>query len=252
MSSGGPSARWGASGGIDIRVPFIQDPVVPGPNNTFYFAGGTDGTNIYPLSEVWKLHLSGTLSSNLPNSSSGSWDRVSIGSLPGRAGQGSTVIKQQVVAFGGCGTTQLNDTCALQDSFVLSVELGSDISPGPCPVPRLGPAVTPNLNPFSSSFTSQAFMVLGTFDKSRWRDDGGLEKGEVVRNFLRGPLSWLLMARFRIFWTSILVLGLGCYLPVTQAHRVWKHSPTRGKERPSFPTKWDWWATRGTLPPTLS
>lgn len=187
MSSDGPTARWSASGGIDTRVAPVQDPVVPGPNNTFYLAGGTNGTTIYPLSDAWMLRLSGTLSSNLPNSSFGSWDRVSIGSFPGRVGEGGTVIGQQVVAIGGCGTVQLSDTCALQDSFVLDIERDLGISPGPCPVPRLGPAVTPNLNPISSSFNSQTFMVLGTFDKTRWSDSGGLDKGEVVCNIsLRG------------------------------------------------------------------
>lgn len=191
VAPGGPSARWGASGGIDIRVPPSQDPVVPGPNNTFYMAGGTDGETIHPLSEVWRLHLSGTLSSNLPNSSVGSWDRLSIGSFPARVGQGSTVVGQQVIAAGGCNTTQLNKTCASQDSFVLNIERGSGVSPGACPVPRLGPAVTPNLNPFSPSFASQVFMLLGTFDKSAWRDDGGLDKGEVVCDLLSALLSWL-------------------------------------------------------------
>lgn len=180
ISPGGPSPRWGVSGGIDIRVPPFQDPVVPGPNNTFYLAGGTDGVTAFPLSEIWRLHLSGTLSSNLPNSSSGSWDRLSIGSFPARVGEGSTVVGQQVVAAGGCGTIQPSDACAGQDSFVLNIARSSGISPGACPIPRLGPALTPNLNPFSSSFASQVFMVLGIFDKSRWSDDGSLEKGEIV------------------------------------------------------------------------
>ncbi|KAF9451711.1 hypothetical protein P691DRAFT_796346 [Macrolepiota fuliginosa MF-IS2] len=179
VSAGGPSGRWGASGGIDIRTPPLQDTVVPGPNNTFYMAGGVDGGTIHPLSEVWRLHLSGTLSSNLPNSSMGSWDRLSIGSFPARVGLGSTVVGQQVIAVGGCDTTQLNGTCARQDSFVLNIERTSGISPGACPAPRLGPAVTPNLNPFSSSFASQAFMLLGVFNQSIWNDDGGLGKGEV-------------------------------------------------------------------------
>src|SRR4051812_29635235 len=65
---GGPPARWGASGGIDIRVPPIRDPVVPGPNNTFYIAGGYDGTTASPLSDIWRLNVSGTLSSNMPES----------------------------------------------------------------------------------------------------------------------------------------------------------------------------------------
>jgi hypothetical protein len=147
-------------------------------------AGGTDGVTAFPLSEVWRLHLSGTLSSNLPNSASGSWDRQTVGSFPARVGDGGTVVGQQIVAVGGCGVAQTNDSCASQDSFVIDVARNSGISPAACPVPRTGPAVTPNYNPFAPSFASQAFMVLGTFNKSLWKDDGSLEKGGIVCTFL--------------------------------------------------------------------
>ncbi|KAF5363772.1 hypothetical protein D9756_000638 [Leucocoprinus leucothites] len=179
VSHNGPPARWGAAGGIDPRVPPFQDPVVPGPNNTFYMTGGTDGTTVFSLSDVWRLHLSGTLSSNLPNSVNGNWDKVSIGSFPGLVGEGSTVVGQQVVAVNGCGMTQPNTSCAQQDSFVLNIERSSGISPGACPAPRLRPAVVANLNPFSSSFASQVFMLVGTFNDTQWSDNGGLSKGEI-------------------------------------------------------------------------
>ncbi|KXN90240.1 hypothetical protein AN958_04031 [Leucoagaricus sp. SymC.cos] len=171
LSSGGPPARWGAAGGIDPRVPYVQDPIVPGPNNTFYMAGGTDGITTFPLSDVWRLHLSGTLSSNLPNSSSGSWDKLSIGSFQ--------VVGQQLIAMGGCDTAQSNTSCTRQDSFVLNIDRSTGISPGACPAPRLGPAMTPNLNPFSPSFASQVFTLVGTFNTSQWADGGGLGKGEI-------------------------------------------------------------------------
>lgn len=61
LSPGGPSARWGSSGGVDPRIPFT--PV--GLNNSFYVAGGTDGTTSFPLSDLWRLNVTGTLSSNL-------------------------------------------------------------------------------------------------------------------------------------------------------------------------------------------
>lgn len=64
VSPGGPGPRWGASGGIDVRVPNTQDPRLPEPNNTFYLSGGDDGTGLHPLSDVWKLQVTGTLSSN--------------------------------------------------------------------------------------------------------------------------------------------------------------------------------------------
>jgi hypothetical protein len=64
ISPGGPSARWAASGGSDPRTPFSP---LQGLNNSFYLAGGNDGTAAYPLSDVWRLNISGALSSNLPN-----------------------------------------------------------------------------------------------------------------------------------------------------------------------------------------
>ncbi|CAA7259749.1 unnamed protein product [Cyclocybe aegerita] len=184
LSTSGPSARWGASGGIDIRVPPVQDPVVPGPNNTIYFAGGFDGTNADPLSDVWRLHLSGTLSSNLPDSVGASWDRVRIGTLPGRISQAGTVVGQQVISAGGCDSSSplssANISCALQDSFIVDVQRQTAIPPGSCPPPRVGPVMVPNLNSFSSSFASQAFLLLGIFNTSLWQDSDGLTQGEVA------------------------------------------------------------------------
>ncbi|KAF8165358.1 hypothetical protein B0H34DRAFT_688877 [Crassisporium funariophilum] len=183
-SSGGPPARWGASGGIDIRVPFIQDPVVPGPNNTFYLAGGFDGTNIYSFSDVWRLNISGTLSSNLPDDVKGSWDHLKIGNLPDRVDQAGTIIGQQIIITGGCNSTasltSTETSCAQQDSYVVDVQRRLTISPGACPAPRVGPVLVPNQNGFSSSFSSQVFLLLGTFNSSVWQDDNGLAQGEVA------------------------------------------------------------------------
>lgn len=184
MSPGGPSARWGASGGIDIRTPPNQDPVVPGPNNTFYIAGGFDGTSVNSLSDVWRLNISGTLSSNLPNSVSGSWNHLSIGNLPSRLEQAGTVISSQIIATGGCDSssslTAVNATCAKQDSFVIEVQRQAAIFPGSCPAPRVGATLVPNLNGFSTAFASQTFLLLGNFDSSLWEDSDGLAQGEVA------------------------------------------------------------------------
>ena len=49
------------------------------------------------------------------------------------------------------------------------------------PAPRIGAALAPNLNSASASFEQQVFLLLGTFNSSEWQDDGGLDKGEVVR-----------------------------------------------------------------------
>lgn len=180
LSPGGPSARWGSAGGIDIRTMPIQDPVVPGPNNTFYLAGGFDGTTPSSLSDIWRLNMSGTLSSNLPNNSSGSWDRLTIGNLPSKVDQAGTVISHQIIVAGGCNTTLSNVDCPQQDSYVIDTQRLSEISPPACIAPRLSPSLVPNVNTFSPSFSSQVFLLLGTFNTSIWQDDGALEKGEVV------------------------------------------------------------------------
>jgi hypothetical protein len=159
----------------------IQDPILPGPNNSFYLTGGFDGTSTNPLSDVWRLNISGTLSSNLPNSVNGTWDHLTIGNLPGRIYQAGTVLMQDVVVSSGCNsTTDMSISCATQDSFVLDIQQKSAISPPPCPAPRVGAVIVPNENTFSSAFASQLFFLLGTFNTSLWQDDHGLAQGEVV------------------------------------------------------------------------
>jgi len=196
ISPGGPSPRWGASGGIDTRVAPINDPSgIPGPNNTIYLAGGTDDNGPITVSDIWELHLSGTLSSNLPNSSEGSWKHSPIGNLPAVANQAGTVVGRQIIAAGGCNTTSTSgNSCALQNSYVLNTGTNSTIAPGPCPAPRLGAALVQNLNGFSSTFSSQVFLLLGTFNDSLWDDGGGLQKGEVV--CIDAVLSYLRVTHF--------------------------------------------------------
>lgn len=164
---------------------YVPDATIAGPNNTVYIAGGTASSGPISLSDIWKLHLSGTLSSNLPNSAFGSWEHVPIGKLPGFVDQAGTVVGGQVIAAGGCNTTSAsNSSCAQQSSFVLNTATNSDISPGSCTAPRFGGALAQNFNSFSSSFSSQVFLLLGTFDGSKWNDGGGLSKGEVVSQLL--------------------------------------------------------------------
>ncbi|KAH9900004.1 hypothetical protein C8Q73DRAFT_639450 [Cubamyces lactineus] len=186
VSPGGPSGRWGAVGGIDPRVKFTTDPKTTTPNNTFYMAGGYDGKTTYPLSEVWQLEVSGTLSSNLPNSVSASWSRLKINSdINARVSVGGTVIGQQVVAVGGCTSATPTDavvggSCALQDTQVIDTSTGDVNNIAPCIAPRVDPAVVPNMCQSSSNFARQAFVLFGTFNSSLWDDGGGLEKGEVA------------------------------------------------------------------------
>jgi len=199
-------------------------------------AGGTDGAKVFPLSDVWRLHLSGTLSSNLPNNVNGNWDKISIGSFPSVLGAGSTVVGQQLVSVHGCTTTPPQVSCAQQKSFVLNIERGSGISPGGCPPPRLGPAVTPNLNPFSSSFSSQVFSVVGIFNNSVWNDTGGSSKGEIVR-LSSLDIIFGYQSITRTFWILMLVLGPESCLPVTQEPLVYRPFPAHVKVLLSFHTR---------------
>ncbi|KAI0775932.1 hypothetical protein BD413DRAFT_602462 [Trametes elegans] len=190
VSPGGPSGRWGAVGGIDPRVQFTTDPKTTTPNNTFYMAGGYDGKTTYPLSEVWRLDVSGTLSSNLPDSVTASWGRVTVSSdIPGRLSMGGTVVGQKIVAVGGCksGTTETiqDASCAVQDAEVIDAATGDVNNISPCIAPRVDPAVVPNMCQASSSFNRQAFILFGTFNSSQWDDGGGLNKGEVVSAWAR-------------------------------------------------------------------
>ncbi|KAH9853616.1 hypothetical protein C2E23DRAFT_916420 [Lenzites betulinus] len=186
VSPGGPSGRWGAVGGIDTRVKFTTDSTTTTPNNTFYMAGGYDGKQAYPLSEVWQMEVSGTLSSNLPSSVTASWSRVTVSSdVSARLSAGGTVVGQQIVAVGGCssGASQdsfLDSSCALQDTQIIDTTTGNVINVGPCIAPRVDPAVVPNMCQASHSFNSQVFVLFGTFNGSQWDDGGGLQKGEVV------------------------------------------------------------------------
>ncbi|KAF7292490.1 hypothetical protein HMN09_01233200 [Mycena chlorophos] len=141
ISNKGPSARSGAVGGIDPRIPGVSDPVLPGPNNTFWLWGGSDGTTSF--SELWRLNVSGTLSSNLPNSAVGSWEQISVGNLP--------------------------TAWRLQCDYDASGKFTSSL-----------PVVIPNGNAFSESFASQMLLLLGTFNSSFWYDGDGLKDGEVA------------------------------------------------------------------------
>lgn len=140
-----------------------------------------------PLSEIWQLDISGTLSSNLVTSLVGTWSKRSAGNNTAVAGEGGTVVQQQLVAFSGCiGTPDPNLSCAQPYSYVTDAGTGLSVSPAVCAVPRIGAAVAANKNTFSSSFSSQVFVLLGLFNSSLWDDGGGLQKGEVVgwNNFL--------------------------------------------------------------------
>ncbi|KAF9462635.1 hypothetical protein BDZ94DRAFT_1219539 [Collybia nuda] len=178
--SPGPLPRWGASGGIDVLTAPTQDPVVPGPNNTFFLVGGSNGTQWNSLSDIWSLSIAGTLSSNLPDSSTASWNRLTAGNLPTKKFQTGTVISSRIVVAGGCDATLSSGFCAQQGAYVIDASRKSSISPGPCPAPRLRPVLVPNANKFSTSFGSQVYLLLGTIDSSRWQDDNGLNKGEVA------------------------------------------------------------------------
>lgn len=210
VSPGGPSGRWGAVGGIDPRVTFTTDPRTTTPNNTIYMAGGYDGKTAYPLSEVWRLEVSGTLSSNIPTGVTASWSRVEVSTNIGaRISVGGTVIGQKIVAVGGCdpGASDesiLNSSCALQDTQIIDTSTGNVVNVSPCIAPRIDPAVVPNMCQASQSFKNQAFVLFGTFNGSEWDDGGGLQRGEVVGN-VSADFDMSLMA----FSQAVLDAGTG-------------------------------------------
>ena len=182
-----PPALQGAVGGIDTNVQFNITDVT----NSFYLMGGvsSSGSKLspVPLSNIWQLEISGTLSSNLETSVVGTWSKITAGNNTAVAGEGGTIVKQQLVAFSGCiGTSNPSLSCAQQNSFVTDAGTGLSVSPAFCAVPRIGAAVVANKNTYSTSFNSQVFVLLGLFNSSLWDDGGGLNKGEVVSwsNFL--------------------------------------------------------------------
>lgn len=88
------------------------------------------------------------------------------------------------MTLGGCPSSQSpSDACVNGDDYIVNADTESDSMPPTCAVPRLEPAVAPNTNGVSTTFGSQVFMLLGTFNSSLWDDGGGLQKGEVVRIF---------------------------------------------------------------------
>ena len=140
-----------------------------------------------PLSDIWQLDISGALSSNNIDDVVGTWSKKTAGNNTAIAGEGGTIVKEQLVAFGGCiGTPNATLSCAQQSSYVTDAGTGLSVTPDICAVPRIGAAVVANKNTFSSSFGSQVFVLLGLFNSSLWDDGGGLQKGEVVswNNFL--------------------------------------------------------------------
>lgn len=129
--------------------------------------------------------MSGTLSSNLPNDTKAIWESVTLQnkSLPLIGGSASSTVfqgsQEHIIAVGGCDSSGSN--CANGRSYVINVDSAASTSPNGCPAPRIGAALAPNLNSASASFEQQVFLLLGTFNSSEWQDDGGLDKGEVVR-----------------------------------------------------------------------
>jgi hypothetical protein len=174
----------GAVGGIDTNIPFNLSGL-QGPTNSFYLMGGisSSGSQLspVPLSEIWQLDISGTLSSNLVDSLVGTWSKITAGNNTAVSGEGGTIVKQQLVSFSGCiGTPDANVSCPQPYSFVTDAGTELSVSPALCAVPRIGAAVVANKNTFSSSFSSQVFVLLGLFNNSLWDDGGNLQKGEVV------------------------------------------------------------------------
>ncbi|PCH41163.1 hypothetical protein WOLCODRAFT_137227 [Wolfiporia cocos MD-104 SS10] len=192
----GPSARYGAVGGLDPRITAVAYAGSSTPNNTVYLAGGVDGTTVSPLSDLWQLEITGTLSSNNANDSLASWKQLTADSTPPRIWTGGTVVSTQVVAVGGCTTSHTigvdNTACAQGQSYVLNTQSGAVSNISACPAPRLEPTVVPNFAP-GSAFSSQVFVLFGLFNTTLWSDQDGIDGGEVdVLNTDTGQWSRIL------------------------------------------------------------
>lgn len=137
---------------------------------------------MFPLSDLWRLNVSGILSPNLPRDVEGSWQRIPLTvTLPGRSGQGSTIIDSRIVSTGGCDNAlETEQSCAQQDSYVIDFQRQSFIGPSACPPPRFDPVLITNMNAFSSRFSSQVFLTLGTIDPTLWDNADDLDIGEIV------------------------------------------------------------------------
>lgn len=205
----GPSPRWGASGGID---PANEPNSGNNVSNIMHVAGGTDSSNVFPSTQLYELLITGTIASDVVDVQ-GVWKSVSNSTqFPGNVDGGGTLISQtqstnaRVVISGGCGSdtnpsSAANTSCINPSTYVVTVGSLSAFSPGQCPAPRLGPTLVPNLNPSSTAFASQVFMLLGNIDHSAWDDNDGLSDGEVVCNSVEFVLSCHLMHERRLFWT---------------------------------------------------
>ena len=165
---------------------------------------------------MWRLNVSGTLSPNNPRQVFGSWESLSVSTLPSIQGPANTVISQQIISSGGCtATTPANtdDACAVGNSFIINTSSRGSISPTSCPAPRYDGVMVANMNGASSSFSSQAFLLLGTFDSDMWDDGEGLSRGEIVCHASHmHPLPLQLPIIFnRQSSTQAPGLGLGSY-----------------------------------------
>ena len=139
---------------------------------------------MFPIDEVWQLEITGTLSSNLAtNYTSGTWSAQNVSDTPGSSvNQASAVLGTSVVSISGCNTTaDSSDACAESNSYVINAGPSlSETTPPLCPAPRYGGALVFNPSTASSSFATQVFLILGTFNSSYWNDQGGLQHGEVA------------------------------------------------------------------------
>ena len=147
-----------------------------------------------PLSDVWRLNVTGTLSSNNPNSVEASWMQITgySSGTPSKVGAAGAVVSstvagtQEIISFGGC--TSSNDTtpsesCASSEAYMIHTDEDNIGTSNTCPVPRIGATVVPNTNGDSSDFNNQVFVVFGLYNSSLWSDEGGLERGEVVSSY---------------------------------------------------------------------
>jgi hypothetical protein len=197
-----PAPAWGATGGID---PLYTSPT--SQTHSIISYGGVTGSSL--ITSVEATVVSGQLSSNIATVGA-SYDALgATGSSP-QAGvwgsAGALLPGSTLVVFSGCNTTNPQPTPvpsnATTDCPAGLVETTSILtfpssfspsSPGgaqpswsvvqACPAPRLGASMVANLNGGNSAYRTQAFLIGGLIDETKWIESpsgkGGISAGEV-------------------------------------------------------------------------
>lgn len=182
-----------------------------------WVAGGVNGTNTFPLGEVWQLDVTGAIAAG-SNTASGSWSRIpnnaqsagipenarygaagtvvppvgNVSSSPiARAVRGLTSDSQAnregtLVVFGGCDSSTSanhNASCGQPDAEILTLPTNPSQTSAQwqiaadCPPGSYAASLAPNRNGAATTFSSQVFLFPGGIDQTTWNDT--TQDGEI-------------------------------------------------------------------------